>query len=268
MKVFRVIIIITLLSLYSFTVAGQIVHTSNTGMEEWFQTDVTTISEFIERFNNSVENKENLPAKQQTKGLLSLFNRSSDFILAKQDTVINFVDNMLREKRTLSFSDSSWYADVLSVIKYKGMQKDIRLILKTELVDKGIYRWAICGINGLTEAGVIIPTSFGFIEPIDNELNFIGMDSRLQKDYQNAFGYKSADSKISQLSIFLYLLQDHQITIEFVDKIKYHFLNIPGYVLILEHNTTPMNSGWLISDISVLSDNEKEAYEKDLFGDY
>lgn len=260
---------IVLLSILPVSLFGQVVHTHNTIMEEWFKADVTTMSEFRERFNKCVsDGKDSLSYEQRMKGLLSLFNRSSEAINEKQDTVRTFVEYVLEQKPNLSFSDSLWYAEVLCVIKHKGKQHDLRLVLRTEFVDQDIYRWAFCGVNGLHEAGILCDSAFGFIEPLDNDLNFIGMDSRLQKDYKNAFGYQSADSQISQLSIFLYLLQDHQITIEFIDKIKYHFLNIPEYVFIVEHSTTVMNSGWLISDIIVLSNNGKGLYKQALFGIY
>lgn len=261
-------VIIVCVSILPVSLTGQVVHTPNTEMEEWFKVDVTTMSEFRERFNQCVESEDALSIEQRIKGLLSLFNRTSKAICSKQDTVRTFVDYILEQKPKLSFSDSLWYAEALCAIKYKGKQHDIRLILRTEFVDEGIYRWAFCGVNGLREARILNNSAFGFIEPIDNDLNFLGMDGRLQKDYKNAFGYKSAESHISQLSIFLYLLQDHQITIEFVDKIRYHFLNISGYVFIVEHNTTAMNSGWLISDISVLSNYGKGLYQQALFGNY
>lgn len=256
------------LVLFPISSFGQIIHTPNMNMEEWFKADVTTMSEFRERFNRCVDFKDTISVEQRTRGVLTLFNRSSESVYTKQDTIKSFIEYVLNKKTYLSFSDSLWYAEVLCSVKYKGKQHDVRLILKTEFVDTDIYRWAICGVNGLREASILNNTSFGFIEPIDNDLNFIGMDSRLQKDYKNAFGYKSTDSKISQLSIFLFLLQEHQLSIEFVDKIKYHFLSIPGYVFIVEHSTAPMNSGWLINDISMLSDKGKVLYEKALFGNY
>lgn len=237
-------------------------------MEEWFKTDVTTMSEFRERFNICTNDKDSLTKEQRMRSLLSLFNRSSETLYTKKDTILTFIDFVIDNKTNLSFSDSLWFAEALCVTKYKGKEHDIRIILKTELVDTVTYRWSICGVNGLRDAGVINDTAFGYIEPIDNDLNFIGMDSRLQKDYKNAFGYKSSDSAISQLSVFLYLLQEHQITIEFVNSIRYHFLNVPGYVVLIENSTKPMNSGWLISDISLLSDEGKDLYEKALFGNY
>lgn len=265
MKKYWILFVLSLLPLFSY---GQVLHAPNMNMDEWFRTDVTTMSEFRDRFNICINDTDSLTKEQRMRGLLTLFNRSSETVYTKQDTIRSFINSVLDNKINLSFSDSLWFAEALCVTKYKGKEHDIRLILKTEFVDTDIYRWSICGVNGLRDAGVITDKAFGFIEPIDNDLNFIGMDSRLQKDYKNAFGYKSSNSAISQLSVFLYLLQEHQITIEYVNSIKYHFLSIPGYVFVVEHSTKPMNSGWLISDISLLSDEGRELYEKALFGNY
>lgn len=249
-------------------VLGQNVHLANQDLDALFTSDVTTMSEFRERLNKCVDFKDSLPMDQRVRGLLALFNRSSGAVNAKQGIVKSFVEELLNNSHTIAFNDSEWYAEVICSIKYKGKQNNLQIILKPELLDTNIFRWAICGVSGLREAGILNKTALGYIDPIDNELNFLDMDSRLQKDYKNAFGYKASDAKISQLSIFLFLLQEHQITIEFVDKVKYHFLNVPKYVFIVEFNSTPMNSGWLISDISKLSDQGKKLYENTLFGNY
>ena len=247
-----------------FTSYAQVFQTNNSHMDELFKVDVTTMSEFRERFNQSIESTggDNLPQ------LLSLFDRNSETILSKQDLVRSFADDVLKSRKMIAFSDTSWFAEALCVIKYQGKQHDIQLILKTEQVDGAIYRWAIVGANGLKEAGIIKDAEFGYIEPIDNELNFIDLDNRLQKDYKNAFGYQSADTSTNQLSILLYLIQEHLLTIEFFDKIRYHFLTVPGYVFIVEQSNTPMNSGWLISDISTITQDGKELYKKALCGNY
>lgn len=259
---------ITFLALFlGITSQAQVLHTADTSMEELFSADVSTMSEFRDRFNFATESK-SINDAGQMKEILSLFNRRSESILSKQSIVISFAEDVLQNKQKLTFADSLWYADVLCSIKYKGHTYDIHLIMKTEQVDNDLYRWSFCGVDGLREAGIINNAEFGYIEPIDNELNFIDLDNRLQKDYRNAFGYKSSAVTINQLSVFLYLLQEHDLTIEFIDKIKYHFLVVPGYVFVVEQSGTPMNSGWLISDILTITNEGRDFYEKALCGDF
>lgn len=248
---------------------AQALHTNSNNLDDLFQNDITTMSEFRERFNTAVEKDSNLDENDRLKRILSLFNRKVDTILEKQELVLSFSKQVIESGIPLEYADSSWYADVLCAIKYRGKPFDIHLILRTEHVKRDIYRWAFIGANGLREANIIHNNAaFGFIEPIDNELNFIDLDNRLQKDYKNAFGYKSSDTSVNQLSILLYLIQEKQLTIEFIDKVRYHFLSVPGYVFIVEPSGTPMNSGWLISELSSITKEGTKLYEKALFGNY
>lgn len=263
----RFFLIIVCCIIWTLTDA-QVLHTGTNNLDELFQNDITTMSEFRARFNAAIEISSNLSENERLKRILSLFNRNSEAILEKQDLVLSFSNQILKSGVPLEYGDSSWYADVLCAVKYKGAQFDIHLILKTEEVEKSIYRWAFIGANGLRETNIIHDAAFGFIEPIDDELNFIDLDNRLQKDYTNAFGYKSFEASVNQLSILLYLIQEKELTIESMDKIRYHFLSIPGYVFIVEQSGTPMNSGWLISELSTITNEGKKLYEKVLFGNY
>ena len=264
MKQLGITIFLLLLCIVS---QAQILHTADTRIEELFSADISTMSEFRERFNLAIETDSNDETRRM-KGILSLFNRHSQSILAKQDIVVAFAREVLQNKQQLAFSDSLWFADILCSVNYKEKLQDLHLILRTEHIEGDLFRWALCGISGLHDAGIINNAEFGYIEPVDNELNFIDMTNRLQQDYKNAFGYKSSTVPINQLSIFLYLMQEHRLTLVSIDKIQYHFLSVPGYIFVVEQSGTPMNSGWLISDISNITIHGRNFYEKTLCGDF
>lgn len=261
----RIAVIVSLF--FTACASGQNIHMQDMDLGTLFQADVTTMFEFRERFNRAAEASDSIPSVQRMKGVLSLFNRYADSILNKQDLVLSFAERVLESRQIMAFTDSLWYADAVCDVKYKGANNKIRLLLRTVSDANGICRWTLCGANGLPDAGIIYPSEQGFIEPMDNELNFIDMVSRIRHNYINAFGYRSTDARISQLSILLYLLQEQLLTIEAISRIKYHFLSVPGYVFVVEHSTMPMNSGWLISDIAKITPDEIKMYEKKMFGD-
>lgn len=229
-------------------------------LEELFRLDVSTMSEFRTRFN--FEQEEYASNKERT--LLSLFDRSSEAVINNEAVVISFVQDVLSSGRRLSLKDSLWFAELECSIQYKKRSYPIRLILKTEEIDPemGACRWALCGVNGLRENGLILPHAMAEVDAIDNDMLFLGLESRLESDYKNAFGYRSVTSKVDQLSIFLYMLQESLWKVEGFGSLKYHFLSVPGYLFVVEHSKTPRNSGWLISDIAEITEEQKSAYEK------
>ena len=233
-------------------------------MEDLFKIDVSTMSEFRSRFNAETEEY----ASNRERTLLSLFNRSSDVILKNEEIVRSFILKVITSGQKLSFSDSLWLADLECSVRYKNKSYPIRLILKTEEIDHelGIFRWAICGVNGLKDCGLINEHDMASINAIDNELSFLGLKDRLEDDLKNAFGYRSLSNEIDQLSIFLYMIQEGLWKIDSLGQLKYHFFSVPGYVFVVEHSNVARNSGWLISDIAEVTEEQNVAYEKDLLG--
>lgn len=233
-------------------------------MEELFKLDVSTMSEFRSRFN--AETEEYASDKERT--LLSLFNRSSEVILNNEGLVKSFVHQVLSSNQKLAFTDSLWFAELECNVRYKNKAFPVRLFLRTEEIDPelGICRWALCGVNGLKECGLIYAHELASIDAIDNDLNFLGLESRLETDFKNAFGYRSVSNEIDQLSILLFMFQEGLWKVESLGKLKYHFLSVPGYVFVVEHSTKARNSGWLISDIAEVTEDQSTAYEKNILG--
>ncbi len=233
-------------------------------MEELFRLDVSTMSEFRSRFN--ADTKEY--ASNRERALLSLFNRSSEVILKNEDVVKAFVQQVISSGQKFAFTDSLWYAELTCSIRYKSQLYPIKLFLKTEETDPvtGYCRWALCGVSGLQDCGLIRPIKMADIDAVDNELRFPSLEERLATDFKNAFGYRSISSEIDQLSIFLFMLQEGLWKVDSIGELKYHFLTVPGYVFVVEHSRKARNSGWLISDIAELKIDQRVEYEKSLLG--
>lgn len=233
-------------------------------LEQLFSTDVSSLYEFFERFNNTADTT--FQSRERMKNILSLFDRSSEAILSQESVVMDFSEEILSDRYQLSIESPFLLAEARVNAVYKKKDISFTLLLKMEKLYDEIYRWAICGADGLISAGIINKAELRSVNPTDNELEFIDLPDRFQNDTKNAFGYRTLNYNVDQLSILLFLIQEKIISINYVENLKYTMLSIPGYMLTIEHRTNKGNSGWLITEISKITSEPNEIYDSIRFG--
>ena len=191
-----------------------------------FEASVKGIDEFMSRFNGyerhlMVDPKATDAVRQN---LLTLFDAENT-----QDVELKLamVDTILSRGTQLSYESKMWYAEATCKMFYKKREVELKLILRTELTP--------------------------------NKLN--GLGSIINKNREHFAGYRCRDIQIDELSAFLALVQAGDLTFDYCEGVRYHFLNVPGFIFTVENQMrTSTNSGWLISDVMEADYEEKENY--------
>jgi serine/threonine protein kinase len=109
-----------------------------------------------------------------------------------------------------------------------------------------------------------IKDSMRIISPVSHGTGFIALYD-VFKDGANIQNYIAKDYIPDTLTYFISLMSLNKIKLTEVNKVKYHFLQIPGWAFTVDYfNRKELNSGWLISELKRMSNNEKRAYKKEI----
>lgn len=243
-------------------------------LKEDFLAQVKSLDEFQARFNG-MEKKTGSQMQNDSltraRNLISLFDRnfnrnglSKELLLNKVNT---FVRNVLEKKVIFDASGEYLWAECCCRFKYKGNNKCITLVMQKEPYLKGTFRWALAAVKGMDTAGIINLNRYYAISPVEHEIHFMGLQDLFNENSSHAFGYRAKVACIDQLSVLLAFIQAGQLKFDMVENLKYHYLGVPGFVFTIEENARRGdNSGWLISSLTAMSDNEKLEYVKTILG--
>lgn len=242
-------------------------------VEENFAFKVKHIDEFFERFNDDQQSsslseylQKNYPdyIVEREKLLLQLFDQESE-TLDKQ-LVSEFISYIADTSNAvfLDFDDLDWYAEVDCLFEHENINKSIQLILQYIVNANGSSKWIIAGVNGnLYE----VPESINptvTLNPVSYGTDFIGL-RRAMTDNKNARNYISKTFEPDQLTLFVLMWVNDQLILKEKSKVMYHFFQIDGWFFTLEsfdRNTT--NSGWLITNLIKVSEDDKTLYKKEI----
>ena len=162
-------------------------------------------------------------------------------------------------------SDNVW-AEVNCTFAIDKKNLPLSILLKQEKKANGQIRWAIVGVSGLTEAG-ILEDRYITISPADHELNFMSFEDLFNSNASLTPGLRSASKDIDQLSMFFGLSYTGKLKFKSVEKLRYHFLDIPGYIFTVEASNRPEDvGGWRIADIMMAGEFDKMDYINSLYG--
>lgn len=252
--------------------------------EKHFVYQVKQIDEFFERFNDdpnsfirevykSYKVKYNLDRKKLIKSLFNYQGKSWS-----QNLIDSFVEKaLLAEMPTAKkWYGDNWFAEVNCKFQHNSEIIDIPVILQIMTDEKNRSKWIIVGVgsNSLKESQhADIPITVRtiktrFISPVDHGTNFIELDKafsdkdHLSDYFENSFFYRS-----NAVQFYHAILNGH-IRLLFVKDVKYHFLNVEGYIFTVEYfQRESKNSGWLINTLKTAKSEEKETYKKQLLGE-
>ena len=100
-----------------------------------------------------------------------------------------------------------------------------------------------------------------FLNPISHTTNFIGL-SRAFRDKEHIRDYLDMNFMSSPRSLaFLKALLDGSLHYGYVKGIRYHFLDVDGWVFTVSYfQREEANSGWLISGLTRADEDQKTAY--------
>jgi hypothetical protein len=267
-------IILVLMPLISFS-QGSI--GSFTGDESVFYAQTKQVNQFFLRFNGEedVQGKRFYPGdpgyrdlKMRKKYVNMLFDNSSPVISA--DARFVFVDEVLNKKHPsyLNFYSNGWFAEVGASFLYKKEKVNIILYLKIEKQLNG-YKWVISEVffdrflSWFTHLNDTTNLKY-FIHPMSHELDFMNLHKAFREP-ENLDFYFEKGYKPDMTGLFVMEMKNGNLSFVAVNNVKFHIFQVPNWYFELSwFNRNSPNSGWLISNILRVSDQEK----KDLMKNY
>lgn len=237
-----------------------------------FQYRVKQLDEFMSRFNG--EESVNIQVTDSLKyplNLLYLFN--NELFTANRDSMQRqanaFIQTVIKYRSSLHYEDADWFAEVGCHCMYKNKKDTLTLFLKPEKIEEFQYRWVIIGAKGKLLRLTPANRNRGLdILPNNHEVAFRALSKIAQLGSNNILNYAERDYQPHELSAFYALVYADALKIETTGNITYHFLKVPGYVFCVNRfNRKGNNTGWLISRLIPMNEQEKQNYYNQLLTD-
>jgi hypothetical protein len=254
---------------------------SNSNRERNFAFEVKQIDEFLERFNYEKNSLIVSFVKLKYPDIIidreslvqGLFNRQNkSWVTTDLDS---FLQTVTREPEPvyLDFYDHDWYAETLCKFKYKGKLIDVMILMKIQQTSNGGAKWMIVHAYSRLFApeniSIKLPGNESgkkFLNPMSHATNFISLSKALN-DKPNVLDYLDSNFLRSGSSrAFLKELLNNQLHYQYVKEIKYHFLQVDGWIFTVNYfNRQSINSGWLINRLDRATETEKDLFRRSLF---
>lgn len=173
-----------------------------------------------------------------------------------------FIDDLTKEDSNyFEFLGGEWYSEVSATFKWKGELVDISMIFAIEQENLG-SKWVLTNVffsefSKLFPKGDIAEQQKHFLHPMSHELDFMNI-YKVFKTPECIEYYASESYSTDYLSIFFYEIKQGNLVFEKVNNEKFHVFQIDNwYFEVSWFNRTGYNTGWLISNLIYLKDEEK-----------
>ncbi len=277
---YSILVLIITFSIPKSLVAQNITIKGNNSVDETLlYAQTKQLGQFINRFNNQEDRFGNSLSPNDEKYrelegrkiyidvLFDKKNKSIGDTTRKQfvETVTNIVAPTF-----INFRDENWFAEVNAQFLYKGKLKDVILYLQVEQENLG-YKWVITNVyfdefNQLFFTRQIDEGIPQFLHPKSHELDFMNL-RKIFNNNKNLEYYASKDFTPDHLTLFLYEIKNGLLKFKTVKNVKFHFFQVSGwYFEVSEFNRKSYNSGWLISNLFKVPEEEKRKFLKQILG--
>jgi hypothetical protein len=245
--------------------------------ETKFYAQTKQVNQFFRRFNGEEnekgdryypDDKKYRDAKLRKKYIAMLFDGGNGSF--SNDLKVQFAKDILDKDKPefLDFHAPGWMAEVQTVFTVAGKDQHITLFMQLEPDHLG-YKWVISKVYSDIFSMYFKrdTTKIGqFLHPMSHELDFMN----LRKAFMNVDSVAQFASKHfvpDNLTLFLYEVKKGNMKFKYVDDVKFHFFQIPGwYFELADFNRPGYNTGWLISNLVRLnSDKDKEVLRKFIY---
>ena len=246
--------------------------------EQIFLARTKQFNEFLDRFNykttfkgDPVDSafKSKLPRGKMISSLFDLKDKRTDpsakeFSKEYIELKTRFVNEVTGKNAEVARYSGNIIAEARSRVVYKGSPKSMSIFLAQEVVGESRIKWVILDAKGDVFNFLKSDTTFiRFIPPSSNETDFMNLKRALE-DVSFLQYYAAKDYHPDYLTLFFYLINSGAMKFEYVEEVLYHITDIPGWSMtIKEFNRNELNSGWLISDLS-LNNLDRSSYIRSL----
>ena len=246
------------------------------GDEQFMYAETKQINQFFRRFNS----EEDLEGKRMYEGHPNY--RSSDFrasyikmLFDKENSDISdgmkedFITDMTSQS-TPSFLDyygGRWFAEVDAKFTYQGQSRTVVLFLELEEEKLGI-KWVINNVYFYPFTKMFYNDSTAlakFLHPMSHELDFMNL-IKVFNEPETAEYYFAEDYKPDFKTLFLFEVKTGDLVFETIEKVSFHFFQLEDwYFQLQEFNRPGYNTGWLISNISKIPEDQKSMLLKYIY---
>jgi len=176
-----------------------------------------------------------------------------------------FIEDVTNKKKPiyLNFLDKNWFAEVAATFTNNG--KEEHLILFLTLEESGLgSKWVISNVYYSYTSSFFPEMDSAeamkyFLHPQSHELDFMNLHKGL--DHPSRIQYYASDNfQPDYLTLFFYLMKTGQLKFKEITNVKFHFFQVPNWYFELSYyNRSDTNSGWLISNLKYIKEDEKQA---------
>jgi hypothetical protein len=235
-----------------------------------FTIRVKTLDDFISRFNHdttyikSVFDLKKVPPRQDM--LFTLIDQEievdSATILVNNNS-LDFIDNICHGKNLISFYDDQLYATGTFPVTNVDTEIKVTITFKLESSRLG-SRWVVVGVSEDIAAfkSLVNTNDSLIIPPTNNDIAFGSFSKVAELNCVSC--YNSSDYFDNALILLNSLVSNGVISIGACEGVKYHFLQIPNWVFIVESvdHVNDNQSGWLITGLKPAEVKTKENYKE------
>ncbi|MCI7376862.1 MAG: hypothetical protein ACI35Y_00465 [Candidatus Limimorpha sp.] len=178
-----------------------------------------------------------------------------------------FVEDLLKDNNQfLEFLGGKWFSEVSAKFIWKGKEVDVSMIMAIEKEGLG-SKWVLTNVffsefQKHFPQGDLAEREKHFIHPMSHELDFMNI-YKIFKDPQIIEYYSSNEYSPDYLSLFFYEIKQGNLKFDHVENVKFHIFQIKNwYFEVSWFNRSGYNSGWLISNLVYLKEDEKDSLIK------
>ena len=266
--------ITAILLLCAASVYGQLLDKED---ESRLYAETKQVNQFFRRFNGEEsekgdryypKDKQYRSKKLRKKYLGILFDAANTGISG--DLKVQFARDVLERNPPviLDFHSGSWFAEVNTTFTLYGKTESVTLFMELEKAQEGT-KWVISRAHADAFAQYFIrdTTRVGkFMHPMSHELDFMNL--------RKAFNYTDSIAQFGvrrfrpdHLTLLFYEAKRGNMKFKTIETVKFHFFQVKGwYFEISEFNRPGYNTGWLISNLVRLNnDQDKNVLQRYLY---
>jgi hypothetical protein len=246
------------------------------GDERFMYAETKQINQFFRRFNS----EENLEGKRLYEG--DEHYREKDFrssyinmLFDKENSKISesvkkeFIEEItaVNAPEFLDYYGGRWFAEVDTKFTYKGQTRTVVLFLQLEKENLGI-KWVINNVYFYPFTKQFYTDSSAmakFLHPMSHEIDFMNLIKVFQEPETVEY-YFDEDFKPDFKTLFLYEVKKGNLKFETIHDVSFHFFQLNDwYFQLKEFNRPGYNTGWLISNLSKIPEDQKDMLLKYIY---
>jgi hypothetical protein len=246
------------------------------GDERFMYAETKQINQFFRRFNS----EENLEGKRLYDGdehyrdrefranyIQMLFDQENGEI--SESTKQQFIEEVTntRDPAFLDYYGGRWFAEVDTKFNYRGQSRTVVLFLELEKENMGI-KWVINNVYFYPFTEIFYADSSAmtkFLHPMSHEIDFMNL-IKVFREPSTVEYYFDETFRPDFKTLFLYEVKDGDLKFETIENVSFHFFQLEDwYFKLKEFNRPGFNTGWLISDLSKVPEDQKDMLLKYIY---